>query len=431
MLCRARVSYGNLYKKDDKRTLKTEYFCKFAPSIQNNTEMKKTILSLILLAITTGISAQKILSNSEVNSQWRQKTINVKNGGQAPNVVTLLRAFYQALPTWVVGEVLKQQEKPAKGTKRNGTTLLYENNEEDELSILIDPKNGYASYSALTDVDQMSCCVWRRSNGHRLFAVSLYEQHDTPQNLLCWYDYDPHTQTMKPERSPLDDYKKPFPLMEIGWTLPEKGSDFIIYEYLPSYPTLKRIYKWDGMNPRFSKIQLEDFEYQWFGDGEWVQASKEGFKDVAFVGLDGEGYPLLCLRKNKEYEDQEHDNMVILGEFKGKMQTVAISDEMHSIKGFFHVKPEQDAPWTEKDIVAYSSDFMNINYFVVMKEGTISYIVTEEPEINEEGERTGWTPKIIGFGSNDESIHIIHASVADHIQVSPKWVPFEFTGKME
>ena len=351
-----------------------------------------------ILAVGAGSGNALALNNAKVDSLWRQKTISVKNGGQAPDVMTLLRAFNEALPTWVVGEVLEQQKKPVPGTKRNGTTLLYENNQEDELRILIDPKNGYACYESLTDVDQMSCCVWRRSNGHRIFAISLYEQHVMPQNLLCWYDYDPQTQTMKPERCPLDDYKKPSSVVEVGWTLPEKGTDFIINEYSPFYPNVRRIYKWDGMKPQFSRIQMEDFEYQEFGDGEWTKASGEGFKDVAFVDLDG--YPLLCLRKAKDSEDQERDDMLILAEFKGKMLTVAISDTFNRIRGFFHVKPEQDAPWTGEEVVAYTSDMMHTNYFVVVKEGLIRYI-------------------------------IIHASVADHVEIDPQWVPFEFYGQKE
>lgn len=382
-----------------------------------------------ILAMGAGSGNALALNNAKVDSLWRQKAISVKNGGQAPDVMTLLRAFNEVLPTWVVGEVLEQQKKPVPGTKRNGTTLLYENNQEDELRILIDPKNGYACYESLTDVDQMSCCVWRRSNGHRIFAISLYEQHVMPQNLLCWYDYDPQTQTMKPERSPMDDYKKPSSVVEVGWTLPEKGTDFIINEYSPFYPNVRRIYTWDGMRPQFSRIQMEDFEYQEFGDGEWTKASGEGFKDVAFVDLDG--YPLLCLRKAKDSEDQERDDMLILAQFKGKMQTVAISDTFNRIRGFFHVKPEQDAPWTGKEVVAYTSDMMHTNYFVVVKEGLISYIVTESPVTDEDDVETGWEPKIIGYGSKDESIHIIHASVADHVEIDPQWIPFEFYGQKE
>ena len=81
-----------------------------------------------ILAVGAGNGNALALNNAKVDSLWRQKTISVKNGGQAPDVMTLLRAFNEALPTWVVGEVLEQQKKPVPGTKRNGTTLLYENN---------------------------------------------------------------------------------------------------------------------------------------------------------------------------------------------------------------------------------------------------------------------------------------------------------------
>ena len=113
------------------------------------------------------------------------------------------------------------------------------------------------------------------------------------------------------------------------------------------------------------------------------------------------------------------------------MQTVAISDMFHRIRGFFHVKPEQDAPWTGQEVVAYTSDFMHISYYVVIKDGYIRYFVTESPFTDDDGEEIGWEPQITGYGSKDESIHIIHASVADHVEVNPQWVPFEFCDKKE
>jgi hypothetical protein len=91
--------------------------------------MKKYLLLIVLLASVGNVAANEILSNSEVNAQWREKTVSVKGGGQAPDVLTLLKAFHQALPTWVVGEVLKQHAHPAKGTKRDGSTLLFEDND--------------------------------------------------------------------------------------------------------------------------------------------------------------------------------------------------------------------------------------------------------------------------------------------------------------
>ena len=65
--------------------------------------MRKIFLSIIVLLTAISMSADTTLINSEIDSLWRQTTINVKNGGQAPDVMTLLSAFNEALPTWVVG----------------------------------------------------------------------------------------------------------------------------------------------------------------------------------------------------------------------------------------------------------------------------------------------------------------------------------------
>lgn len=62
--------------------------------------MKSVLICIIMLTAFTGSSsAQNTLDNSEVNSQWRTKKLSVKNGGNTPDIVTLLRAFYQAMPT--------------------------------------------------------------------------------------------------------------------------------------------------------------------------------------------------------------------------------------------------------------------------------------------------------------------------------------------
>ena len=203
--------------------------------------MRKTIISLIMLTIAANMAAQDFLNNSEINRQWRQKTISVKNGGQTPDVVTLLRAFHQTLPAWVVGEVLKQADHPAKGTRQSGTASIWDGEEDDDYRILIDKKNGYVDLESETDINQMMACVWRKANGHRIFAVSLYEQHEMPQNLLCWYDYDPATQMMKPERSPLDDFKPVSPGATVTWDLPMKGTDFLIREYYPGLPSITHV----------------------------------------------------------------------------------------------------------------------------------------------------------------------------------------------
>lgn len=388
--------------------------------------MKKFLLLIMVLVYADSMTATEFLCNSEVNAQWRSKTISVKGGGQTPDVVTLLKAFHQALPTWVVGEVLKQHAHPAKGTKRDGSTLLFEDNNDDEFQILIDPKNGYVGYSSMTDVDQMSACVWRRTNGHRIFAISLYEQHDSVQNLLCWYDYDPATQTMKAEKSPIDKYKKPFnENMEFSWTLPRKGTDFVIREYYNYLiPTVTRIYKWDGMEHKLAKTQIADFKYGWFGGEDLLQASKQGFHDYAlYPFIKGES-PVLCLRKKN---DVGVDYILIVAPYKNNMQAVAAIDESTTIEGFFRVKPEKDAPWTGNEVIVFCRDFEHVNYYTVLNFGVVSYIVTDEPELDDAGNTIGYSTHINGYGSKKESIHIAHAEVAEHVAFNPKWEPLEFT----
>ena len=170
--------------------------------------MKRFLVYMIsMLAVGVGGMKAQVMDNADVNARWSKTTINVKNGGQAPDVVKLLRAFNEAMPTWVVREVLKQADHPAKGTRQSGTASIWDGKDEDDFRILIDKKNGYADLASQTDVDQMSACVWRKDNGHRIFAVSLYEQHGMPQHLLCWYDYDPQTQKMTPAKSPLETFE--------------------------------------------------------------------------------------------------------------------------------------------------------------------------------------------------------------------------------
>ena len=93
--------------------------------------MKSVLICIMMLTAFAGSSsAQQTLDNSEVNSLWRTKKLSVKNGGQTPDVVTLLRAFYQAMPTWAVSQVLKQADHPAKGTRQSGTAAIWDGEEE-------------------------------------------------------------------------------------------------------------------------------------------------------------------------------------------------------------------------------------------------------------------------------------------------------------
>ena len=373
-------------------------------SILTRTEMRKIFLSIIVLLTATSISAKTILMNSEVDSLWRQTTISVKNGGQAPDVMTLLHAFHQALPTWVVGEVLDQQKKPVPGTKRNGTTLLYENNEEDELRILIDLKNGYACYESLTDVDQMSCCVWRRTNGHRIFAISLYEQHDMPQNLLCWYDYDPTTQTMKPERSPLDDFKPAVPAAQLGWSLPRKGTDFTISEYYPGLPTITHVYYWDRRQFHKGDIRMPNFEYMPSVGSTHAEVAGHCYhvwSHYALVDLTGEGSPVLLLEERK---DGEMKNRIMLADYKGNLCVIATQTPDGEKINVYQLPQRKN----NKRVAVQYRDMAGGYYYAILTGNNVMFTVSDLPNFSKASDEDTRVVSVEeGFGSDDETTDII------------------------
>lgn len=381
--------------------------------------MKKSLFFILLFACSITMPAQSFVSNSDISKGWRQKKIIVKNGGQAPNIMTLLSAFSKAWPVWSVQQVLKHGAKLKDGDQ-------YE--DPDDWRVLVDRRNGFADLASQTDIDQVETCVWKCKNGHRVFAVSLYEQHDPVTNLLCWYDYDPKTQTLTPAQSPVETFKKS-PGATLGWTLPIKGTDFYIYEYYqPGCPTLTHVYSWDGQQHHPDKVQIEDFRYQWFAEDEWYQASAQGYTEYALVHFDGEPYTMLCLRKPATSADPAViREYTVFAPFKSDMQAVAILDAMHQFNGPFRVQPEEGAPWTGKEVVFYNNDFLHTNYCVVVNDGLVSYIVKCSPVVNEEGIREGHTEEINGFGCKDETVRIVHASVANELIFEPVWHPFEFT----
>lgn len=386
--------------------------------------MKRIVVLLLSVLIGSSAWANIVMSNSEVSQYWRSKSIKVTDGGATPDVMTLLKAFHQTLPTWVVGEVVKQEAQPAKGTRFDGNSSTYEE-EEGLLDIIIDRRNGYVGYLSPTDVDQVTACVWRKNNGHRIFAVSLYDQHDPVQNLLCWYDYDPQTQTLTPSKSPIDSYQKPFERMEFSWTLPRKGTDFIIHEYYFFPDTdFTQVYSWDGETFHRSKTLIDDFCFQYFGEGDWIKAGTQGFTQYALVDIDHSGSPALCLKNN--------DNWIVVNEFRGKMQTVTVCDEATMLESMYHVVPEAGKPWTEKDVVVYTSDFEHVHYYVVLQNGSIGYIITSEPNYDEEeGRVTEYASHKNGYGAKDESIDIIHADRGEDIFIKPQWKPFSFIEREE
>ena len=385
--------------------------------------MRKTFISLIMLTIAANMAAQDFLNNSEINRQWRQKTISVKNGGQTPDVVTLLRAFHQTLPAWVVGEVLKQADHPAKGTRQSGTASIWDGEEDDDYRILIDKKNGYVDLESETDINQMMACVWRKANGHRIFAVSLYEQHEMQQNLLCWYDYDPATQMMKPERSPLDDFKPVSPGATVTWDLPMKGTDFLIREYYPGLPSITHVYHWDRKQFHKGETQMPNFEYMPSVGSTHAESARHCnhvWSHYALADLTGEGWPVLLL---EEREGGEMTERVMLADFKGRLNIIATQSALGEKMNVYQLPPRKD----NKRVAVQYRDMAGGYFYTILTGNNVMFVVSDLPNFSKASDEDTRVVSVeAGFGSEDETTEIIN-QLGDWIDLPSKLVWHKLT----
>ena len=371
------------------------------------------ICIIVLIAFIGSSSAQKTLDNSEVNSQWRTKKISVKDGGQTPDVVTLLRAFHQALPTWAVSQVLKQADHPAKGTRQSGTAAIWDGEEEDDYRILIDRRNGYADLASQTDIDQTAASVWRKDNGHRIFALSLFQQHGNPQNVLCWYDYDPQTQTMTPEKSPLDDFKPSAKGAFVAYELPMTGTDFNIIEYYPSLPAITHVYKWNRKQFLYNGVQMPDFEYKLAPDSKSttrISESGYAFSHYCLIDPTDSGSPMMAFCN---FVEGEIGDLMLIGEFKGNHVALGQKTRDGEKLNLFYAPEAQNG---NQQVAVVHRDMAGGLWYNILLGNLVQYVVCDLPNFANPDE--GRTVKITaGFGSDDETTEIINL-LGDWIDLS-------------
>ena len=334
------------------------------------------ICIIVLIAFIGSNSAQNTLDNSEVNSQWRTKKLSVKDGGQAPDVVTLLRAFHQALPTWAVSQVLKQADHPAKGTRQSGTAAIWDGEEEDDYRILIDRRNGYADLASQTDIDQTAASVWRKDNGHRIFALSLFQQHGNPQNVLCWYDYDPQTQTMTPEKSPLDDFKPSAKGAFVAYELPMTGTDFNIIEYYPSLPAITHVYKWNRKQFLYNGVQMPDFEYKLAPDSKSttrISESGYAFSHYSLIDPTDSGSPMMAFCN---FVEGEIGDLMLIGEFKGNHVALGQKTRDGEKLNLFYAPEAQNG---NQQVAVVHRDMAGGLWYNILLGNLVQYVVCDLP----------------------------------------------------
>lgn len=257
--------------------------------------MKRIALFVVLsLGVIIALHAQTTKSVELVSKQWMNKTIE---GVNSTNILDLFMAFHKTWPTVVGNRVVRLSKRP---NMRGEDTELQ----------LIDNANGFLCYSEDdpdTDLSEaVQACVWRRTDGHRLLAINLDFLESEKAQAFCFYDYDPQTKQLKPEKSLATLFKPSFPTKRFIVELPRKGKTMIIQEYFGAIMT-HYTYDWDGMKPVLKKTEIDRMDYlegsyrsrhtvqvaHPFSQFTMVDVNKDGHADI-WLRSDDNKYQMVC-----------------------------------------------------------------------------------------------------------------------------------------
>lgn len=257
----------------------------------------KKFLSLILFSCSFFFAhAQKFCTIDDIRAGWTQKTITgVKDG----NILTLVTAFNK---TW--------HTQPATDLLKNPVT---NESEGDAYNIVVDRPNGYVSaYELGDDGESFEACVWKRSNGHKLFAYVFQRMFGlSVHQIILFYDYDPAKGTLTPEQNELTRFSASYDHPDgpsglvVTYHLPRQGKDVVVQEYLMEwYLSIHHVYAWDGMNHHFYGVNIDQFDHlqslyiQKYGEFEMSK-----FTQYTLYDFDEDNNPELWLSsENGDYQ---------------------------------------------------------------------------------------------------------------------------------
>ena len=222
----------------------------------------------------------RMFAPEEISEGWTKKDIMVDNGGEKPDIAILLAAFNKAWPT----EAYTNIPTLEKGQTRFYTVTNADAGGSSEIDILED----YASVMpGDSPEDMLFSALWRRTDGHTLLGISICgREGDNPPQALCFYDYDPKTQTMKPEADNAVLKFSPSKGHKVDYVLPERGMAMLVGELDDDDTHTWNVFDWDGM--KFSKVNsYSEDELTEALNGTWM-SEDESFPFTFNINIVGE-----------------------------------------------------------------------------------------------------------------------------------------------
>lgn len=191
----------------------------------------------------------------QIRDGWKTKTCSVKNGGENPSVMDLLKAFNSVWRTQIADSVIFYV-----GDK---TFVSYDDETGASDNLYVDTEDfnsGWYNHGDTGD-EAIEFRSYSRENGHTLFAVCLERSNPEEIAFCCFYDYDPASSVMTPEDEPYAGFKPTYEDSGMNYMIAQDdyGQDVILME-IPKDDEAAPLYHhfvFNGMKHEFEGTSYE------------------------------------------------------------------------------------------------------------------------------------------------------------------------------
>jgi len=266
-----------------------------------------------------------------IEEGWREKTISVATKDDMPDVMTLVKAFQAAWPTEVVDSLITEV----------GDRRFVSSDETDGVSgtchIYVDCDDfNCASYDhGDTGAEAMDARVYSRENGHTLFAIRLEQINPEQKLFCCFYDYDPKTHVMTPEREPYADLKRKWKDSSLEYSLGEfYDQTIIVLEVSPA-----------GDESIFHHFVFNGMQHTYSSSGD-TGYSEEEDDDASATNLE---LPNTAIRKDEKADWELYVNLDIKAydDVPNQWSVWLVNKQTGSTQCLLHTNNDAAPKWEE------------------------------------------------------------------------------------
>ncbi|MBR5028836.1 MAG: hypothetical protein IKX51_06420 [Bacteroidales bacterium] len=357
--------------------------------------MKKTIVIAIALLTSLVSVAQKNLTIDEVHGRWQNTTLKSSDG----KIISMVKAFNSMLPTYSVTEFLREAALPE--SKRN-------------FIVEIDNRNEYVSFAEGSDdrsSESMSARVWRRSNGHKLFAMVFSQPSSLQQSFAVFYDYNPNKGTLTPEYDFLRYFKVSFYNSLFSINLPTEGNDLVVSEYFMNWwMGIRHIYRWEGDNLMWSESVVENMDTMelMYREG-YYSDDKHPFEQYSLIDLDGDDEPELWLSSNNM------ENQAVFSISEGKIALLGGNDFKRNMFFYRNVVADAGGCGTGCFYVQYS----------ILEKSVVKNLLTNMQSYNMKTDNLDDNFELNGKPIENSKAKSMVKAFGDMIEYSADWRPMK------